>query len=427
MVWLAAIGFGVLAYSLISGRLNNTMITPPMVFALFGLAVGTVGLDLLDMKVSHDLVHTLAEITLALVLFSDAARIDVRLLVRDHDLPMRMLVIGMPLTLILGTAAALSLPLGLGIVEAALLAAVLAPTDAALGQAVVTSRAVPVRIRQALNVESGLNDGIAVPVVYLLAALTAMSAEASTSSDLVLFTLKQLTLGPLVGLGVGVAIGYLALRANQSGWMDDVFEGPMVLAIVALAFAGASAIGGNSFIAVFVAGLAFGRILDGRCKFILEFAESEGQMLILIAFLVFGAVMLPELAGHIAWPMVAYALLSLTVVRMLPIALSLIGSGLSLSTVAFLGWFGPRGLASILFGLLLLDELKSEAAETILVTAILTIVISIFAHGITAAPFARWYGRMAERQGECPENRNVSEVPTRTRGTIQPERSQDLA
>ena len=414
MEWLAAIGFGVLAFSLLSGRLNNTMITPPMVFALFGLAIGTVGLDLLDMKVSHDLVHTLAEITLALVLFSDAARIDVRLLARDNDIPIRMLAIGMPLIIILGTATAVALPLGLTVIEAALLAAVLAPTDAALGQAVVTSRAVPVRIRQALNVESGLNDGIAVPFVYLFAALMAMSTEAQSSSDLILFTIKQLTLGPLVGIGIGVTISYLAVKANKSGWMDEVFEGPMVLATVALAFACANAVGGNSFIAVFVAGLAFGRILDGQCKFILEFAEAEGQMLVLLAFLVFGAVMLPELAGHITWPMVAYALLSLTIIRMLPIALSLIGSGLSVSTIGFLGWFGPRGLASILFGLLLLEELQSKAAETILITAILTITLSIFAHGLTAAPFARWYGRMAGQQGQCPENKNVSEIPART-------------
>ncbi|MEO1608760.1 MAG: cation:proton antiporter [Pseudomonadota bacterium] len=419
MWWLAAIGLGVLAYCLISGRLHNTMITPPMVFALFGLAIGTVGLDLLDMKVSHDLIHTLAEITLALVLFSDAARIDVRLLARDHDLPMRMLAIGMPLTILFGTLAALALPLGLGIFEAALLAAILAPTDAALGQAVVSSRLVPVRIRQALNVESGLNDGIALPFVYLFAALMTMNAAAGDTASLALFTLKQLTLGPLVGVGVGIIIGYLAVRANRSGWMDLVFEGPMVLATVALAFAGADAVGGNSFIAVFVAGLTFGRMLDGKCKFILEFAEAEGQMLILIAFMLFGAVMLPELIGHVTWPMLAYAALSLTVIRMLPVALSLLGTGVGLASIGFLGWFGPRGLASILFGLLVLERFHSETVSTILAIVTLTVLISVFAHGMTAVPFARWYGRMTAKQGLCPEKQDVSEIPLRTNNAIQ--------
>lgn len=411
---LVAIGLAVLGYCLVSGRLANSVVTPPMVFTVFGLAIGAAGLDLININVSHGAIHTLAEITLALVLFADAARIDLRLLWRDHNIPARMLAVGMPLTIALGTLVAWLLPLGLGLAEAALLAAVLAPTDAALGQAVVANRSVPVRIRQALNVESGLNDGIAVPFVYLFAALLVAEAHATPGSELALFTAGQLLFGPLVGAAVGAAAGWSALRANATGWMNEVFEGPLVLATAALAFTLAEAVGGNGFIAVFVAGLMFGHLLDGRCKFILEFAEAEGQMLILLAFLVFGAVMLPDLAGQVSWAMIVYAVLSLTLIRMLPVAASLAGIGLSAPTIGFLGWFGPRGLASILFGLLVLEQLHSEAARTILTTAILTIVLSIFAHGISAAPLAAWYGRMAGQQGECPENETVSEMPTRT-------------
>lgn len=410
---LTIVALGVVAYCLISGRLRDSVVTPPMIFAVFGLIVGTAGLDAIDTDVSHSAIHTLAEITLAVVLFSDAARIDLRQLIRDHDIPLRLLAIGMPLTILFGALVAWWLPLGLGLIEAALLAAVLAPTDAALGQSVVSNKAVPTRIRQALNVESGLNDGIAVPFVFLFAALMATASSASATQDLTVFTAKQLLLGPLVGIAVGAAAGWLALAANARGWMDDVFEGPLVLATIAVAFALADVLGGNSFISVFVAGVCFGRLLDGQCKFILEFAESEGQMLVLIAFLTFGAVLLPELAGAITWPMVVYAVLSLTLIRMLPAALSLLGVGLSLPSLAFLGWFGPRGLASILFALLVVEQLHSEAAKTILIVATLTIALSIVAHGVSAAPLAARYARLAQDQGDCPENMPVSEMPTR--------------
>ena len=410
---LAAIGLAVLAFCLVSGRLKDSYVTLPMAFMAFGLAIGERGLQLIDAPVSHGAVHILAEITLALILFSDAARINLRLLLIDHDLPVRMLAIGMPLTIALGTFVAWALPLGLGLAEAALLAAVLAPTDAALGQAVVSNRRVPVRIRQALNVESGLNDGFAVPFVYFFAAFLLVGEHAKSTSDLVSFTALQLVFGPIVGLIVGGGAGWLANRAGTQGWMDDIFEGPLALATAALAYALAQVFGGNGFISVFVAGLVFGHMLEGKCKFILEFAEAEGHILVLLAFLIFGAVMVPGVIADVNWVMVLYALLSLTVVRMLPIAISLVGTGVSLPTVAFLGWFGPRGLASILFGLLVLEKLQSSGGKTILATTVVTIALSVFAHGLTAAPLAQWYARIVRKQGICPENETVSEMPMR--------------
>ncbi len=405
----------VLSYSFISGRLSSTWITAPMVFAMFGLVVGEAGFGVISLQVSHGAMHLLAEITLVLVLFSDAARIDLRLLIRDHSLPTRMLAIGMPLTIAGGTAVALALPLGLDLVHAALLAAVLAPTDAALGQSVVSNPAVPVRIRQALNVESGLNDGIAVPVVVLLAALATASAAAQTSyADLAAFGGLQVTLGPITGVVVGTLGGRLMDAAASRGWMSMAFEGPAVLAAAGLAFAASELLGGNGFIAAFVAGLCFGFAIGDRCKFVLEFAESEGQLLTLITFLVFGAIMLPELLHGLTWSMALYAVLSLTVIRLLPIALSLLGTGLSPATNLFLGWFGPRGLASILFALLIVEQLGTAQAHTIMLITILTVGMSIIAHGVTAAPAARRYGAMVKAQGDCPEIEPVSEIPTRT-------------
>ncbi len=409
------IAAAVLSYSFVSGRLANTWITAPMVFAAFGFAVGDAGLGLVSLSISHGAIHLLAEVTLVLVLFSDAARIDLRLLIKDHSLPTRMLAIGMPLTIAAGTAVAMALPLGLDLVHAALLAAVLAPTDAALGQSVVSNPAVPVRIRQALNVESGLNDGIAVPVVVLLAALATATAVQETSyTDFATFGGLQVVLGPIAGIIVGTAGGRLMDAAAGRGWMSMSFEGPAILAAAGIAFAGAELIGGNGFIAAFVAGLCFGFVVGDRCKFILEFAESEGQLLTLIAFLVFGAIMLPELLHGLTWSMAVYALLSLTLIRLVPIAISLIGTGVSPTTTLFLGWFGPRGLASILFALLIVEQLGTHQAHTIMLVTILTVAMSIIAHGISAAPAAARYGRMTRAQGDCAETEPVSEMPTRT-------------
>ena len=408
------ISLGILAFSFVSGRLKDSIITAPMVFAAFGLIIGGAGLGLANVDVSHGLIHTLAEITLVLVLFSDAARIDLRALLRDHSLPQRMLLIGMPLTMVAGTAIALAFPLGLDLYHAALLAAVLAPTDAALGQSVVSNPNVPVRVRQALNVESGLNDGIAVPFVLLFAALAAGGAtDTDATSSILTSGALQILLGPVAGIAVGCLGGWLIDTAVRKEWMSMAFEGPAVLAMAALAFTGAELIGGNGFIAAFVAGLTFGYIVEGGCKFLLEFAESEGQLLTLVTFLIFGAVMLPELAHGVSWAMVLYAVLSLTVIRMVPIALSLMGTGVSAATSLFLGWFGPRGLASVLFGLLILERLDTPGSQTILLVTILTVGLSIIAHGITAAPLALAYGRMARAKGECAENEPVSEMPTR--------------
>ena len=409
----AIIAAGVVFFGLVSRRLESTPLTGPMIFAAFGLIIGGAVLGLADLDLQHGFIHGFAEFTLILVLFSDAARIDLRVVRRDHGLPVRMLAIGMPLIIIAGIAAALALPLGLSLWEAALLAAILAPTDAALGQSVVASPRVPVRIRQALNIESGLNDGIALPLVLLFACLASVTHAVEGDRNWVLFGFMQVTLGPLAGIAVGWAAARLIDRAVKVGWMSESHEGPAVLGVALLAFAGAEIIGGNGFIAAFVAGMVFGNQVRERCDFLFEFAEAEGQLFTLLTFLIFGAAILPEAFGH-AGPMVLiYAALSLTLIRMLPIGLSLIGSGVRLPTVGFLAWFGPRGLASILFALFVLEEYEMPGAEVIMVTVIVTVTLSILAHGVTAAPAARWYGKLVEAKPGCAESQPAPELPTR--------------
>ena len=416
---LAVIAAGVILFGLVSRRVEGTIVTAPMIFAAFGLLIGDAVFGLAHLDFGHGFIHGLAEVTLILVLFSDAARIDLKQLRRDHDLPVRMLLIGMPLTIVLGTLVGLVLPLGLSFWEAALLAAILAPTDAALGQTVVSSPLVPARIRQALNVESGLNDGIALPLVLLFACLASADHPGAEERNWILFGVLQVTLGPLAGLVVGGLGAWSIDRAAAKGWMEESYEGLAILGVAILAFAAAEIIGGNGFIAAFVGGLVFGNRVRGRCAVVFEFAEAEGQLLTLLTFLIFGAAILPEAAGNIGWVAVVYAVLSLTAVRLLPISLSLVGAGLRWPTIGFLGWFGPRGLASILFALFVLEDADMPAADQILAVTIVTVAFSIVAHGVSAAPAARRYGALARRVGDCEENKPVSEMPTRT-GMVAP-------
>lgn len=411
-VTIAVITAGLLAFALFSGHLRDTVFTPPLVFITFGLIVGAGGFGIADVDPEHSSIHLIAEFTLILVLFIDAARINLRRVREDHNLPLRMLIIGLPLTILAGTLVALGLLPDLSIWEAALLAALLAPTDAALGQSVVSATAVPVRIRQAINIESGLNDGIALPAVLLFASLSIGQTGAETASWIG-FVVLQLTLGPASGAVVGFVGARLLDIAIERGSVNPAYQGIGILALAVFIYVATELIGGNGFIAAFIGGMVFGNTLRHPCTFLFEFMESEGQLLVLITFMLFGAALLPEALAHIDSAIILYAVLSLTVIRIVPIALSLLGAGLRTRTVLFLGWFGPRGLASILFVLLILEEAQVPHREELLSITVITVALSALAHGMSAAPFARRYGSRAAQMGECEENKHVAEMPLR--------------
>ena len=408
---VSIVALGLLLFSLVSRRLAGSFLTGPLLFSAFGLLAGPFGLDAVPVEMSHETLHALAEITLILVLFSDAANTDLAQLRRDHDLPARMLLVGMPASIFLGTVAAVALFGSLSLWEAGLLAAILAPTDAALGQTVVTSRRVPIRIRQALNVESGLNDGLALPLVLIFASLAAAGQASSSVNELLLLGFLQVTIGPLVGVGVGWAGARAVQVAYRKEWMSEQAEGIVAIAVALLAFSLAGLVYGNGFIAAFVCGLAFGNTLAQKCRFLYEFAEAEGMFLILMTFFVFGGAMLPEAMGSIRPAHLGFALLSLTLIRMLPVWVSLLGTGLRRASVGFLGWFGPRGLASVLFVLLILEETDIAGRDTIFAVAMVTVMLSIVLHGVTAGPAARWYGRRVARMGEGEEMKPVAAEP----------------
>jgi len=412
-VSLTLIAAALLLYSVVSGRLSGTMVTGPLVFVGFGFLVGAGGLGVVDLDLGHAGIHVIAELTLVLVLFTDAVRIDLGTVRRDHRLPVRMLAVGLPLTIVCGAVTAAVLFPSFSFWEAALLAALLAPTDAALGQSVVSASAVPVRVRQAINIESGLNDGIALPAVLLCAALAAAGSDGVETSRWVEFALLQVTLGPLAGITFGYLGARLLDEAEQRGWVDDALQGVGILSLALLTFVATELIGGNGFIAAFVSGMTFGDTVRHPCTFLFEFMETEGQLLMLITFFVFGAALLPEGLTYVGPATVVYALLSLTIVRMLPIALSLVGTGVRLPTRLFLGWFGPRGLASILFVLLILEEAEITHHGELLSVTVFTVAVSVLLHGLTSAPLAGWYGRLASQMGECEETRPAVELPLR--------------
>ncbi len=412
----AIVAVTILAFGLVSERIRRTPLTPPMVFVVVGFLVGPLALGLVTLSPASGVIRTLAELTLVVLLFTDASRIDLGLLRRQHNLPVRLLLVGLPLTVAAGAGLALLAFPGLELWEAAVLGAVLAPTDAALGQAVVGSLLVPVRIRQALNVESGLNDGLALPIVLLTLSLAGAAEHVGTAGTWVRFTALQLVFGPLVGLAVGFTGGRLVMRASRARWMNHVFQELAAVGLALLAYAVAELVGGNGFIAAFVGGLTLGNTSRAVCTCLYEFAEAEGQLLSLLIFLVFGAALVPVVVQHASWPIVAYALASLTLVRLVPVALSLLGTRLRWETTLFLGWFGPRGIATVLFALLLLERADVAGRETVLAVAMTTVLLSVFLHGFTAFPAARWYGARlgaVRATPDAPEHRPVPEMPLR--------------
>jgi sodium/hydrogen antiporter len=407
---LAAVVF---VFGLVSRRLEGTILTAPIVFVAAGMVLGPEGFGLVELGLDDHTVLLLGEIALALLLFTDAARINLSALRQNEALPLRFLGIGMPLTIAFGTAAAALLLTDLSFWEAAIVGTVLAPTDAALGQAVVSNPRVPVRVRQALNVEAGLNDGLSVPFLALFLIL-AVEEEHLSANLWVRFALEQVGLGVLVGIGVGLAGGWLVSQASRRAWMTESFQRLAMMALALIAWALADQIGGNGFIAAFVGGLAVGPTIERIGEQLIRFTEAEGQLLNLSVFFIFG-VLAVGFIETLTWQVALYAVLSLTVIRMLPVAASLLGTHLRGISVLFAGWFGPRGLASIVLGLIVIAEAPqlAGAGEIELVVAS-TVLLSVLLHGVTAAPLSAAYARRVEGMpADAPEKREAVEMPTR--------------
>jgi len=393
VTWLLpVIAVTVLLYAAVSRKLEGTSITAAMVFTGAGLLVGAKTLGLVDPAPAGETVKLLAEATLAVVLFGDAARIDLRALRGEYKVPARLLGIGLPLTIAAGFGVALVAFGSLGWPEALVLAVILAPTDAALGQTVVTLPSLPSRIRQGLNVESGLNDGLCVPVFAIAVAVASTEAGLIGEQHAVTLLVEEIGYGLLVGAAAGAAAAVVVVLAGARGWVEPTWLQVVPVAGAVLAYTAADAVGGSGFIAAFVGGMVFGgvrRRIGGEVGYLVE---ELGGLLAAATFIVFGGALLGPALGDVTWAVGIYAVLSLTVVRMVPVAIAMLGTHARPPTVAFLGWFGPRGLASIVFAVLLVEaegDLPHEGV--VLTTVFVTIGLSVLAHGVTAAPLARRY------------------------------------
>jgi len=407
---LAIVAAVVFAWGTLSARLERFDVTAPIIFVLAGLVLTHGPLTVLGYAPSPELVKALAEITLVLVLFSDASRVRLRDLRSDVGLCLRLLGIGLPLTIGLGILLALALFHGMSIWLALLVGAALAPTDAALGAGVMVNPAVPARIRRLLNVESGLNDGIATPVVVVAIAGAATAEHAASVGPGA--AAAELALGVLVGACTGGAGGFVVHVARRRGWAEAGFAGSAVLALAVCAYACALALHGNGFIAAFIGGLAYGATSGKGGERLVPYVEETGALVSLLVWLAFGAIAVVPAFEGLTWQRVLYAVLSLTVIRMVPVALALAGRRLGRAAVAFVGWFGPRGLASVVFALLALEDLGRPARAAVSVIAF-TVLLSVVVHGLTANPLAQRYGpRLAIPAGE-PEDTEEPPLPAR--------------
>ena len=396
---LAILAAFVFLYSLVSGGLEKTPFNGAVVFTVFGLVLGPLRLGFLNLEVDAEFLSNLAELTLALVLFTDATNANLRELKYSFHIPQRLLLIGLPLTILLGFVSGYLLFDGLTLLEIAILATMLAPTDAALGRAVVTNKTVPDNIREGLNVESGLNDGICVPILFIFLVLVSEGVQGGTAMIALKLVTEAIGIGVVVGVGLTfLGVRLLALCADK-GWVTESWRQLPVPALAVTCFAVAQWLGGSGFIACFIGGMLFGGLEKHHKHKLLLAAEGTGDTLALITWVTFGAVVVGQSIGSFSWQVVMYALLSLTIVRVLPVFLVLTGMNLRADEKLFMGWFGPRGLASIVFAVIVLNA-HLPGGKTISMTVVCTILLSVIGHGLSANPLVAALGaRIKARKG----------------------------
>ena len=386
----------IIVWSVFSAPLDRRGITSALFLSAAGLVVGASALGWLDISVESAVAERVAEVALVLLLFSDASRLDLRSLRQGFGWPSRLLFIGLPLTMLAGVGAGILAFPGMALASVVLLATMLAATDAALGQKVVTDTAVPARVRQALDVESGLNDGLAVP--FFLVALEIANADLETlpAAAVIENMVVQIGWGLTSGLVAGIVGGLLFRIADRRGWIGHEWRQIVPLAVALAAYTIALALGGSGFIAAFVGGIAFGSFSGARGSIVTLLTEEAGGFLAAVTWIGFGALMLTLAIPYLTWQVLLYATLSLTLVRMIPVAIAFAGQHVQRPTVAFIGWFGPRGLASLVFVLLAIERGIPDS-EVVLTTVLVTVALSVILHGLTSVPFVALYRRWYEQ------------------------------
>jgi NhaP-type Na+/H+ or K+/H+ antiporter len=398
---ITEISIVLIAFAAVSRRVRGTAITAAILFTGVGFVLGSEVLDTIGSGLVVGDIRLLAELTLALVLFSDASGLDTRKLSHEAGFPARLLGVGLPLTIVFGSGFALWLFPELLFFEAIVLAVLLAPTDAALGQTVVSDQRLPSRVRQGLNVESGLNDGVCVPLLFAAVAFAELEEAPTFEGEIIIDLIKEVGIALGVGVAVAMAVGFVVTTSKRSGWLEDAWAQVVPMAAAAMAYTATAELGGSGFIAAFVAGLIYGRrVGPATAHSTTRLMEEVGGVLSAVTFFVFGAIVIGFGVPDLDLTTIVYAVLSLTAVRMVPVALSLIGSGATFPTMAFTGWFGPRGLATIVFMLTIIEESNLPGTDRIVQVATITVLFSVVAHGASAPwltdRYVRWFSKQPE-------------------------------
>jgi NhaP-type Na+/H+ or K+/H+ antiporter len=383
---IALIAAFIFLYSMTSGRLDRTIFSGAIIFTALGFIFGPLGLDVLELNIEREGLRLLAEMTLALVLFIDASNANLGVIKKSFRIPTSLLSIGLPLTILLGFGFGVLIFKELTLIEIAIIATILAPTDAALGKAVVTNESVPNKLREGLSFESGLNDGICVPILFIFLALVSHAGiEDDTASHAIHLVLEEVGIGAITGIILALIATWLLKRLSRYGWDSETWEQLKLIALAIGTFSFTQYLGGSGFIACFVGGLLFGWLNKGEKHKLLFAAEAGADTLTMITWLIFGAIAVGHTTDQMSWEPFVYAALSLTIIRMGPVFLSLAGTGLNVYEKLFIGWFGPRGLASIVFAVIVLNE-NLPGGDTIRQVVGLTIFFSVVLHGISANP-----------------------------------------
>jgi len=387
---LAILALFVFLYSIVAGRVERSAVSGPIVFVVAGIIMGPMVLGWFEGDEVREDLRLLADLTLALILFVDAAHADLGVLRKRFQIPLRMLLLGLPGVIALGFGLALVMFDVLSVFEAAILATMLAATDAALGKAVITDPSVPARIREGLNVESGMNDGLCVPILFVFIALALETGGGGGDhASPLLLVAQELGIGALVGVGLATIGAALYRFCWHKGWVTPIWMQVSVAGLALACFAFAQSLHGSGYIASFTGGIAFGLLAGHSTHKLVLAAEGVAETLALLTWLLFGVAVIGQLAGLITWQVFLYAILSLTLIRVLPVFLSLTGSGESVNSRFFLSWFGPRGLASIVFAVIVLDS-ELPGAELMSLVVVITVLFSLIAHGVSARPLSRW-------------------------------------
>ncbi len=406
------LGMGIVAVVLLvtalaSGLVERAPLSFPIIFLGLGFLFGKGGLGLIVLDAHSPALEAVALISLSLVLFLDAVNLQIDELRADWYVPVLTLGPG-TLLVIVGVAGVAYLLIGTTPLQSLLLGAILASTDPAVLRDVIRDERIPRAVRRALSVEAGMNDIVVLPIVLILIAL--LNAEGGSLRDWALFLFRILVLSPLVGLTVGGVGAYLMGKTDAYFKIRREYQALYGIGLVLAAFAAGQLVDGDGFLASFFAGLAITLFNVSLCDCFMEYGEVTAEMLMMLAFVLFGAV-LSGLLGTIPLLLpLALAIIALFLIRPLSLGVVLLRAKMSPLARAYIGWFGPRGLNSLLLALLAVQA-HVPGAEYLLAVTGVVVVVSVVAHGVSTTPLSAWYGRrVARAQQTFPEER-ASDFP----------------